>query len=234
MKKISVVVPIYNEYQNLEKFFNNIYNILNGNFEYEIVAVNDGSTDNSLKLLYKFKNKLQISIINKVKNEGQSAAFYDGVKYAKFDNIVTIDSDNQNDPKDIIKISKLYFSDGNYTLVGGIRKKRNDSIMKKISSNLANKIRNFFLKDNCPDTGCSLKIFNKKIFILFEYFDGMHRFIPALFKAYKQKTVFVEVNHLHREFGYSKYGTFDRIVNGIINIYKVKKIIKKNEKLPLL
>jgi dolichol-phosphate mannosyltransferase len=227
MNKISIIVPIFNEDKNLEKLFNDIFNVVNEKFEYEIVAINDGSTDQSLSMINKFKQKLNISIINKEKNEGQSAAFYDGIKIAKYKNIITIDSDNQNDPKDILKLSNLYFME-KYSLVGGIRKKRNDNKIKIISSIIANKIRNLVLKDGCPDTGCSLKIFSRDIFLSFDYFDGMHRFIPALFKALNQKSTFVEVNHFFRKYGNSKYGTLDRLFNGITNLNKVKKIIKEN------
>ena len=88
-------------------------------------------------------------------------------------------------------------------------------------------VRSFILQDNCIDTGCSLKIFDKNIFLKFESFDGMHRFIPALFKAYNKKAFYINVNHFERKFGKSKYGTFDRLSNGIKNLYKVKKILNK-------
>ena len=106
-----------------------------------------------------------------------------------------------------------YNKDKDLVLVGGIRLNRKDNFLKKISSKIANKIRMLILKDNCEDTGCSLKIFDKKIFLSFPLFDGIHRFLPALFTGYGKKTIFVDVDHRPRIYGYSKYGTFKRLFN---------------------
>ena len=105
--------------------------------------------------------------------------------------------------------------------------KRKDSFIKILSSKIANFVRKYYLSDNCLDTGCSLKVFNKKIFLEFRYFDGMHRFLPALFSEKKQKTYFMPVNHKKRLYGISKYGTVNRLFRGIKDMIKVKKIIKK-------
>ena len=115
-------------------------------------------------------------------------------------------------------------------MVGGIRKKRQDSFIKILSSKIANYIRSKILNDNCKDTGCSLKVFSKNIFLEFPYFDGIHRFLPALFKGYGHKTDFINVNHRVRKYGKSKYGTIDRLFRGIRDIIKVKNIINKQIK----
>ena len=111
-------------------------------------------------------------------------------------------------------------------MVAGIRLKRKDSFIKIISSKIANKIRSSILKDNCPDTGCSLKIFNKNIFLQFEFFDGIHRFLPALFIGYNHKVAYVKVNHRPRLNGVSNYGTLSRLFWGIRDIIRVSRMIK--------
>ena len=120
----------------------------------------------------------------------------------------------------------LYFSNKKYSLVGGIRRNRKDNLLKLISSKIANQIRSLILKDDCVDTGCSLKVFDKNTFLTFPFFDGLHRFLPALFKGFGKSTLFVDVDHRPRISGVSKYRTIDRLYKGIIDIIRVKKIIK--------
>ena len=121
--------------------------------------------------------------------------------------------------------SDKYFNKPDLKMVAGIRKKRKDNIIKIITSKIANYVRNLVLKDNCRDTGCSLKIFDKNIFLSFPYFNGIHRFLPSLFVGYGYETAYAEVDHRPRIKGYSKYGTFDRLTNGLINLIRVKKIL---------
>ena len=104
---------------------------------------------------------------------------------------------------------------------------RKDNLIKVLSSKVANYIRQLLLNDGCLDTGCSLKVFKKDIFLSFPYFDGMHRFLPALFKGYGHNTIFIEVNHRKRKYGISKYGTMNRLFKGIRDIIRIKKILKK-------
>ena len=111
-------------------------------------------------------------------------------------------------------------------LVGGIRKKRQDSLTKILSSRVANKIRSMIFNDGCNDTGCSLKIFDKQIFLKFPFFSGIHRFLPSLFTGYGYRTFFIDVDHRLRIKGSSNYGTLDRLFRGIIDIIKVRKIIR--------
>ena len=145
---------------------------------------------------------------------------------AKYENIITIDADCQNNPMDINKLINMY-EKNNFKLIGGIRTKRKDNKIKIYSSIIANFVRRILLNDNCKDTGCSLKVFEKKIFLKFPYFEGMHRFLPALFKGFGYDTKFIGVDHRERKFGKSKYGTFKRLLKGIRDILIVKKIISK-------
>ena len=124
----------------------------------------------------------------------------------------------------------MYLSNPSVKLLGGIRAKRKDNFIKILSSKIANNIRSFLLNDNCLDTGCALKIFDKHIFLEFPYFNGLHRFLPALFKGFGYKTVFFTVDHRLRKHGKSNYGTFKRLLAGIRDIIKVALIIKKHKR----
>ena len=230
IKPFSIVIPLYNEEKNIINLYNEISISLSSisKIHYEIIFVNDCSTDNSSKILDILSKKHpKIKIITNNSNLGQSFSIKSGVTHSAHNTIVTIDGDGQNNPVDIKKLLNTYFN-SNYKLVGGIRKIRKDSLIKIISSKLANKIRGSILNDNCIDSGCGLKIFDKNIFLKFEYFNGIHRFLPALFLGYGYETHFLVVDHRKRQHGYSKYGTFIRLISGIKNIIKVKKIINQN------
>ena len=194
---------------------------------FEVIFVNDGSTDRSIEILDEIRNKNKnknknIIVINQDTNQGQSFSIYNGVRLSNYKSIVTLDADLQNDPKDIELLANFYFQNyPNFKLVGGIRNKRKEPIIKLISSKIANKVRKFILNDGCDDTGCSLKVFDKNEFIKLPYFSGMHRFLPALFLALNNQNYFLKVNHRHRIHGKSKYGTIDRLIKGIIDIFRV-------------
>ena len=227
MDQFSIVIPIYNEEQNILILYKEISQSLKQFNEYEIIFVNDCSIDSSEKEIDKLLINKNVAKYSNTKNMGQSYSIKFGISKSNYDTIVTMDGDCQNDPKDIHKLLSIYFTDNDIKLVGGIRNKRRDNIIKIISSKIANYIRSRILKDNCSDTGCSLKVFSRKIFNSFNYFDGMHRFLPALFNGYGYKTKFVNVNHRKRKKGYSKYGTFDRLTKGIIDLIKVKRMLNK-------
>ena len=220
----SIVIPIFNEAHNIEELLKEIHESLKECYDFEIIIVNDFSSDNSKEIIIKYLDKYKINLINNKKNYGQSFSISCGIKNSAYNTIVTIDGDGQNNPNDIPKLLYEYFADREIKLVGGIRYKRQDSYVKKISSKIANNIRKIILNDKCDDTGCSLKVFDKKIFLLFPYFNGIHRFLPALFTGYGYNTKFIKVDHRKRKFGYSKYGTFDRLIRGVRDIFKVLKI----------
>tara|TARA_Y100001970_G_C14016116_1_gene741011 strand:+ start:76 stop:756 length:681 start_codon:yes stop_codon:yes gene_type:complete len=221
----SLVIPLYNESKNIQFLLDEITSNLINYKNYEIILVNDASTDNTSKII----NNLSINnikVINNNKNKGQSFSIYEGIKKSSNKIIVTLDGDGQNDPADIPKLYDLYSSNEDIKLIGGIRRNRKDNYTKRISSKIANFIRSRILNDECEDTGCALKVFDKKIFLSFPFFDGVHRFLPALFKGYGHKTIFVDVNHRKRNYGISKYGTMNRLFVGIRDIAKVNKILK--------
>lgn len=221
----SIVIPVYNESENILSLLDEIYVNLKKFNNYEIILVNDCSTDNTLDVIKNISDQ-KIKLVNNIKNYGQSYSIHRGIKLSFYNIIITIDGDGQNDPADIPKLLEIYLSKKDIELVGGLRLKRRDTIIKIISSKIANNIRSFILNDDCKDTGCSLKIFNRKIFLDFPYFDGIHRFLPALFKGYGYKTFFISVSHRKRKYGFSKYGTIKRLFKGLRDMIKVKKILK--------
>ncbi len=229
MRNFSIIIPVYNEALNIVPLLKLINEYLK-NYQKEIIVVNDCSTDKTFHELNNLQKNFLFKIISHQKNLGQSYAIRTGVLNSNFKTIVTIDGDGQNDPKDIEKLVNLYFNYEDIKLVAGIRFNRKDNIVKIVSSKIANKIRMVILKDNCPDTGCSLKVFDKEIFLSFPFFNGIHRFLPALFIGYGFKTEYLNVSHNPRKYGKSKYGTIDRMLRGIRDIFKVKNIIKLKNK----
>ena len=228
MKIFSLVLPCYNEEGNIDKLLKEIDNQKDLKFVYEFICVNDASSDKSLEVIKQLKLKTKITFFSHQDNLGQSRALLTGIENSNYNNIITIDGDGQNDPKDINKLLEIYMK-SNVCLVSGIRENRKDSFLKIISSIIANKIRSFILNDGCKDSACGLKIFKKNIFLSFPYFNGIHRFLPSLFIGFGHKVKYMPVSHRPRLSGSSKYGTIDRLFIGIRDIIKVKKIINSNK-----
>jgi dolichol-phosphate mannosyltransferase len=226
----SIIIPLFNEEKNIISLLDEITFYLKDNYEYELVLINDFSKDNTLNVINKYTSKKNIKIINNKKNKGQSYSVFQGIKNSNFDTIITIDGDGQNNPKDIKSLIEIYNLNNKTKLVAGIRLKRKDNLIKIFSSRIANSIRSKIFNDGCKDTGCSLKIFDKKIFLSFPYFNGIHRFIPSLFVGYGYSVKFEGVDHRKRTYGNSKYGTFDRLIRGIRDIIIVRNIINNKKK----
>ena len=226
MHNFSVVIPIFNEQENIIKLIEEIKFFLKS-YKYELIIVDDASSDNSLKVIEDLSKKINLKVLKNKKNKGQSYSITKAIKNSIYNIIVSIDGDGQNNPKDIPKLLEIYF-ENNYKLVGGIRHKRKDNLIKIISSRVANFIRIIVLRDDCIDTGCSLKVFDKNIFLTFPYFDGIHRFLPALFKGFGYNTKFINVDHRSRVAGKSKYGTLIRLYRGVRDLFIVFNIIKKH------
>lgn len=240
MTKLSFVIPVYNEEDNLKILHEKIRKVIDEKlkFKCEIIFVDDGSSDNSLKILKELKNiDNEVVIISFEENRGQSAAMAAGFDYAQGELVVTLDADLQNDPDDIPMMLK-YIPE--YDVVCGIRSKRHDNFIRKISSKIGNAIRNWVTKDNIVDTGCSLKIYKTKYLKKIKMFKGMHRFLPTLLKLEGAKVYQVKVKHHPRKYGESKYGLgiASRAGKAFIDLlavrwmisrhidYKVKELIK--------
>jgi len=222
---LSVVIPVHNEEESIGNLINEIVAALSEKYQYEIVVVDDGSTDQTLDTLLEIKQELTVlRVIKHLKNSGQSTAVRTGVQYAKSSWIATLDGDGQNDPADIPNLyNELVNQDLDpWLVVAGYRKKRKDTWLKRTSSKYANGIRDKLLRDGTPDTGCGLKVFSRDSFLALPYFDHMHRYIPALFQRQGGRVVSIEVNHRHRMLGTSKYGFHNRLWVGIVDILGVR------------
>ena len=231
-KKLSVVVPVRNEQDNVAPLVVEIDAALKG-FTHEIVYVNDGSTDETHVRLQQLQTQYpQLRIVRHANSCGQSTAVRSGVKAAKYDWIATLDGDGQNDPADIPKLVDA-LEEGVWLVGGNRRKSRRDTWIKRISSVIANTVRSKMLRDDTPDTGCGLKLFNKVAFLDLPYFDHMHRFLPALIKRAGGQIRSVHVSHRNREFGKSNYGTFDRLMVGIVDLFGVA-WLQRRAKLPVI
>jgi glycosyltransferase involved in cell wall biosynthesis len=224
--QLSVVVPVFNEKENITPLVDEIIAIVEGRYTYEIIYVDDGSTDGTPELLASLAHRHPVfRYVCHQGNAGQSAAIVSGVAHARGQLIVTLDGDGQNDPADIPKLVSVLYRDGqegrDNTLVVGRRRKRRDTWIRRISSRLANGVRSRLLKDATPDTGSGLKVFSRQTFLNLPRFDHMHRFLPALVMRNKGRVISIEVNHRERRRGTSKYGIHNRLWVGIVDLMGV-------------
>ncbi len=217
-------MPVLNEAENVAALVAEIAAALDGLAAYEMVFVDDGSTDGTVVALMTLTSRFPaLRIVRHAKRCGQSAAIRTGVKAAKGRFIATLDGDGQNDPADIPKLwaQARKDPDARPLMLAGQRAKRQDSWSKRYSSKAANKIRRSLLKDDTPDTGCGLKLFPREVFLDFPYFDHMHRFLCALMIRAGGEIISVPVNHRPRLRGASKYGFWDRLWVGIFDLIGV-------------
>ena len=228
---LSVVIPILNEKDNIKPLVHEIIVALTERCEFEIIFVNDASTDDSILILTELKEKYDfLRFISHNERSGQSAGLRTGVLAAKGTLIVTLDGDGQNDPGDIPKLLTQYQNSPitGFLMVTGHRVNRKDTWAKRKASRMANNIRHRFLKDDNPDTGCSLKLYERELFLRLPYFDHMHRFLPALAKRENCKVEVVPVNHRNRTHGKSNYSNLDRLLVGIPDLLGVMWLIKRS------
>jgi dolichol-phosphate mannosyltransferase len=217
----SVVVPLYNEEANLPILQEELRVALNG-LDYEIVFVDDGSDDRTAGRVETAPN---IRLIRFEKNSGQSAAIYAGLTTARGGTVVIIDGDLQNDPADIPRL--LAEITRGADLVCGYRLKRQDTLVKRLTSRIANAVRSRYTKDGVRDTGCTLKAMKRECVSALLPFKGMHRFIPALVKAAGYRLVEIPVNHRPRRFGQSKYGLGNRALRATMDMFGVRWLLSR-------
>ena len=223
---LSIVVPVHNEAENIEPLLNEITIALTNFAEYEIIYINDGSTDNTLNVLKKAQQTISnLRVFHHETSCGQSAAIFTGIKAAKFSVIATLDGDGQNNPADILhlyaNLQTQRESNLQLVMVAGWRNQRHDTQWRLISSKIANSIRSTLLGDATPDTGCGLKVFLRDAALELPFFDHYHRFLPALMLRAGYQVISLSVSHRAREHGVSKYGTLDRLWVGISDILGV-------------
>lgn len=224
----SIVVPLKDEEDNVEELINQTEKVMHGfNVPWEMICVDDGSKDSTLvKLQMLKKERPYLRILSFEQNFGQSSAFDAGFKAARGMAVITLDGDLQNDPQDIPKLVSVY--NQGYDLVSGWRKDRKDPLSKKIISKCANFIRSRFLDDGINDTGCSLKIYKTESLRSIKLFNGMHRFLPALFKIEGYKVIQVPVSHRERKAGKTKYNILNRSLNTLSDLFAVRWMRKRH------
>ena len=221
---LSIVIPVKNEADNVASLVGEIRAALEGLVAYEILYVDDGSDDATASEISRLAGTApQMRLLRHARSYGQSAAISTGVHAARGAWIATLDGDGQNDPADLPAMWHLaqQASPSLPLLIAGYRERRQDSWSKRVASRIANTIRAQLLGDRTPDTGCGLKLFPRSLFLDLPYFDHMHRFLPALVLREGGTVVSVAVNHRPRHKGMSKYGVFDRLGVGIIDLVGV-------------
>ena len=219
--KYSIVLPIYNERGNLPQLFEEILQVMHSLSEpFEIICVDDCSTDQSRSFIVEYMaTQPTFKFISFRTNNGQSAALSAGFSIAKGEYVITLDADLQNDPADIAGMIEYL---GKYDMVSGWRKERHDSWLTRVSSKIANTIRNKLSRENINDTGCSLKIMNRTYLGRIKMFKGMHRFLPTLMKMEGAKVIEIPVRHRPRIAGISNYGIWDRAFSGLRDLLAVR------------
>jgi len=225
--QLSIVIPVYNEEENLQILIEEIKEATAAYKEKEIIFVDDKSSDGSLEIMKQIKrsNKdLGIRIVCRKERGGLSAALATGFAAAKGEIVVSIDSDLQNDPADIPKLLSYI---GKYDVAIGWRKERHDPFIKKASSKIANFIRNSLTNETIHDTGCTLKAYRRKFLLKLKLFDGLHRFLPTLLKLEGAKVIEVPVRHRERRFGKSKYHLFNRLIGPLLDLFAVRWMQKR-------
>jgi glycosyltransferase involved in cell wall biosynthesis len=229
---VSVVVPVRNEADNVGPLIAEIAAALDGRWTYEIIYVNDGSTDTTDQVLRaEMKQRTNLRQLKHAQSCGQSAAVRSGVRAARGKIVATLDGDGQNDPAFLpALIAAIENGGGRVGLVAGQRVGRKDTAFKKLQSKIANGVRSSILRDGTRDTGCGLKAFQRDAFLSMPYFDGLHRFLPALFRREGFEIGYVDVKDRPRLSGVSNYGFFDRLWIGIMDLAGVWWLIRRKKR----
>ena len=222
--ELSVVIPVCNEAENVEPLAREIAHALSGR-PFEILFVDDGSTDATANAVRAARDAgiPEIRLLRHSFRSGQSAAVTTGVRNARAEWIATLDGDGQNDPADLpaLWIAKSDPANAAVRLFQGNRVTRRDTPYRRLQSRVANGVRSSLLGDGTPDTGCGIKLMHRETYLSLPYFDHMHRFLPALFLRTGARVISIPVRHRPRSRGQSKYGMFDRLWVGIVDLFGV-------------
>lgn len=226
---LSVVVPVFNESGNVAALVDEIVAALRGHVVFEAVFVDDHSTDDTLAVLQGLKARIpELRVMHHVTQSGQSTAVRTGVRAARAPWVATLDGDGQNDPADIPKLlAQRDAGASDVKCYAGWRVDRKDTGSKRIASKWANAIRRRMLRDDTPDTGCGIKLFEREAFLDLPFFNHMHRYLPALFQRGGWRTVSVPVNHRARGAGASKYTNWQRALVGVADLRGVAWLIRR-------
>lgn len=227
---LSVVIPVRDEAENVARLSREIRDALPASRCFEIIFVDDASTDATAERIRSVRDTdvPQIRLLRHDIRCGQSVAVLTGVRAARSEWIVTLDGDGQNDPADIPAMLRILEDRGDeLRLIMGNRLQRNDSVVRRLSSRIANGVRRGLLRDGTPDTGCGIKLFHRQTFLELPAFNHMHRFLPALFLRAGAHVTSVAVHHRPRINGQSKYGVWNRLWVGIVDLFGVRWLIRR-------
>jgi len=227
---LSVVVPVYDEAGNIEAVVGEALSKLVAAGDFEIIFVNDGSNDETgARLAQLAANAPAMRAVSHSRRSGKSAALRTGFMAARALWVATMDGDGQNDPDDIVAMTKSVDLSrvGEVGLVAGIRRTRNDGASRKTASKFANNLRRALLHDDCPDTACGLKLIPRDLFLAFPFFDSLHRYLPAFTRHFGFKAVYVMVNDRPRGAGVSKYSNIGRAFAGLWDLLGVMWLMRR-------
>jgi dolichol-phosphate mannosyltransferase len=233
--ELSIVIPARNEAPNIAPLVAEIRAALDARADYEIVYVDDGSDDGTADAVRALMPDCpRLKLLRHAASCGQSAAIRSGIQRASGLWIATLDADGQNDPADIPRLwAAAQAAEDERVLIAGFRQKRRDTLIKRLSSRIANRVRGRMLKDKTPDTGCGLKLFRRELYLALPFFDHNHRFLPALVLRQGGQVISQPVNHRPRQRGVSNYGLFDRLWVGIVDLFGVMWLMRR-AKIPVI
>jgi glycosyltransferase involved in cell wall biosynthesis len=219
--EISVVLPCFNEAESLEPLTGELYDVLRAlGRSFEIIFVNDASIDSSPEVLRQLERRYpELRAVHHVVNCGESAAQATGFQRARGEIVITMDSDGQNDPGDL---PRLLDAIDDVDAVCGVRRRREDTWVKRISSRVANGFRNAITGDRVRDAGCTYRALRRAALREIPVFNGMHRFLPTLLRLQGYRVVEIAVNDRPRTRGVSKYGVGNRLVRGILDCFAMR------------
>lgn len=220
--RVSVVVPAYNEEESVPVLAREIRTALDGaGLAYELVLVDDGSTDRTLDaMLEAAAHDPAVRVVRQSPNRGQSAALQAGWRAARGEVVVTLDADLQNDPADVPRL--LDALDRGFDVVNGVRVERQDRWIRRVSSKIANSVRNRLTRDSVTDVGCTLRAVRAELVRDLPMFTGLHRFLPTLLKLRGARVTEVPVSHRPRRFGTTKYGVHNRLWKALADLMAVR------------
>jgi dolichol-phosphate mannosyltransferase len=220
--EVSVVIPVFNEQDNLEPLLVELEQELNQlKKKYEILCIDDKSTDQSVEKLIKLqKSRPYLRVIKHSVNSGESAGQATGFTYAQGEVIITMDADQQNDPADIPAL--LSALDNDIAAVCGVRRLREDDWVRKLSSKIANRFRNAITGDKIADAGCTYRALRRSALRELPVFNGLHRFLPTILRLQGYRVIEIPVNHRQRTRGQSKYGVGNRLFRGILDCFAMR------------